>query len=103
MGSSRSVHFGAETAEGWPRPALEGPSGRLEWHSMGVADGRPVGRPSQPASVYQTCHRRFQHWVGSGVMKGIFEALAETLQARARLDVVNPLLTEVSRQPKRGS
>ena len=58
--------------------------------------------PSQHPS-YQTCHRRFQHWVGSGVMKGIFEALAETLQARARLDVVNPLLTEVSRQPKRGS
>src|ERR1700680_3040076 len=25
---------------------------------------------------YQTCHRRFQQWVRSGVMKGILEALA---------------------------
>jgi transposase len=27
---------------------------------------------------YQTCHRRFQQWVRSGVMKGILEALAST-------------------------
>ena len=26
---------------------------------------------------YQTCHRRFQQWVRSGVMRGILEALAE--------------------------
>jgi len=29
---------------------------------------------------YQTCHRRFQQWVRSGVMRGILEALAEELR-----------------------
>ncbi len=43
----------------------------------------PSGYPS-----YQTCHRRFQQWVvRSGIMRGIFEALAEDLWIRGRLDV----------------
>ena len=29
---------------------------------------------------YQTCHRRFQQWVRSGVMRGVLEALAEDLR-----------------------
>ena len=32
---------------------------------------------------YQTCHRRFQQWVRSGVMRGILEALADDLRACA--------------------
>jgi len=36
---------------------------------------------------YQTCHRRFQQWVRSGVMKGGLEALALDLKARGNLDV----------------
>jgi len=36
---------------------------------------------------YQTCHRRFQQWVRSGIMKGILEALAEDLKVRGGLDV----------------
>ena len=36
---------------------------------------------------YQTCHRRFQQWVRSGIMRGIFEALAEDLRNQDRLDV----------------
>jgi transposase len=36
---------------------------------------------------YQTCHRRFQQWVRSGVLRDIFEALALELQARGHLDV----------------
>jgi len=36
---------------------------------------------------YQTCHRRFQQWVRSGVMKGILEALASNLKLRGSLDV----------------
>jgi transposase len=36
---------------------------------------------------YQTCHRRFQQWVRSGVMKGVLEALALDLKARGNLDV----------------
>jgi transposase len=36
---------------------------------------------------YQTCHRRFQQWVRSGVMKRILETLALDLKARGVLDV----------------
>ena len=36
---------------------------------------------------YQTCHRRFQQWVRSGVMRGVLEALALDLKARGALDV----------------
>ena len=36
---------------------------------------------------YQTCHRRFQQWVRSGVMRGVLEALARDLKARGALDV----------------
>lgn len=36
---------------------------------------------------YQTCHRRFQHWVRSGVMRGVLEALAADLKIRGVLDV----------------
>ena len=36
---------------------------------------------------YQTCHRRFQQWVRSGIMRGILEAVAKDLQIRGRLDV----------------
>ena len=36
---------------------------------------------------YQTCHRRFQQWVRSGILKGVLEALAEDLHVQGRLDV----------------
>jgi len=36
---------------------------------------------------YQTCHRRFQQWVRSGIMRGVLEALAEDLQIKGQLDV----------------
>ena len=36
---------------------------------------------------YQTCHRRFQQWVRSGVMRGVLEALAADLRMRGVLDV----------------
>src|SRR5262245_19204683 len=31
---------------------------------------------------YQTCHRRFQQWVRSGVMRGFLETVAEDLPLR---------------------
>lgn len=36
---------------------------------------------------YQTCHRRFQEWVHSGVMEQILRALAEDLHQRGKLDL----------------
>src|SRR5215471_4671746 len=35
----------------------------------------------------QTCHRRFQQWVRSGIMRGVLEALAEDLLVQGRLDL----------------
>lgn len=35
---------------------------------------------------YQTCHRRFQQWVHSGVLKGVLEALALDLKARGAME-----------------
>ena len=36
---------------------------------------------------YQTCHRRFQRWVGDGVLSLILEALAKDLHKRKGLDL----------------
>ncbi len=43
--------------------------------------------PKDKFPPYQTCHRRFQQWVQSGILKGIFEALAADLHALGLLDV----------------
>jgi len=36
---------------------------------------------------YQTCHRRYQHWVRMGVMESILRALAQDLKERGGLDL----------------
>ena len=36
---------------------------------------------------YQTCHRRFQQWVRSGVFKTLLKILAEDLKERGGLDL----------------
>jgi transposase len=36
---------------------------------------------------YQTCHRRFQKWVGEGVMERILQKLAHDLKERGNLDL----------------
>jgi len=36
---------------------------------------------------YQTCHRRFQHWVRDGTLRSVLEALADDLRARGALDL----------------
>jgi transposase len=52
---------------------------------------------------YQTCHRRFQQWVRSGVMKGILEALALDLKARGSLDVREALIDRSFAPAKKGA
>ena len=49
--------------------------------------GAPWADLSERYPSYQTCHRRFQQWVRSGIMRGVLEALAEDLRMRGRLDV----------------
>jgi hypothetical protein len=36
---------------------------------------------------YQTCHRRFQHWVESGMLEQVLLALARDLEGRGGLDL----------------
>jgi transposase len=36
---------------------------------------------------YQTCHRRFQQWVRSGVLRSILEVLAQALHDEGYLDL----------------
>lgn len=36
---------------------------------------------------YQTCHRRFQQWVRTGVLRRVLETLAEDLRTRGELDL----------------
>jgi hypothetical protein len=36
---------------------------------------------------YQSCHRRFQQWVRSGVFQQVLEALANDLKDRGGLDL----------------
>jgi transposase len=43
---------------------------------------------------YQTCHRRFQQWLRSGVMRTLLEALTEGLQETGEPDTQKPLVEE---------
>ena len=52
---------------------------------------------------YQTCHRRFQQWVRSGIMRGVLEALAEDLQIRGWLDVREAFIDGSFAPAKKGS
>jgi transposase len=52
-----------------------------------VRTGAPWADLPDRYPSYQTCHRRFQQRVRSGVMKGILEALAEDLRSRRGFDM----------------
>ena len=49
--------------------------------------GAPWAEVPDRYPSYQTCHRRFQQWVRSGVMRTILEALASELKVRGVMDV----------------
>ena len=51
---------------------------------------------------YQTCHRRFQQWVRSGIMRGVLEALAEHLRSRGGFDPGRSLHRRQFRLCKKG-
>ncbi len=36
---------------------------------------------------YQTCHRRFQEWVRSGVLDAVLQAVARDLEERGEIDL----------------
>ena len=49
--------------------------------------GAPWADLPEAYPSFQTCHRRFQQWVRSGVMKEILEALASHLKLRGAIEV----------------
>ena len=51
---------------------------------------------------YQTCHRRFQQWVRSGIMRGILEAVAEELRLRGGFHLEEAFIDGSFATPKKG-
>src|SRR5882724_10912751 len=51
---------------------------------------------------FQTCHRRFQQWVRSGVMTRVMTALANELAARGAIDVREAFIDQASHPRKKG-
>jgi len=52
---------------------------------------------------YQTCHRRFQHWVREGKLERILRVLAEELQARGRLQLEEAFIDASFTGAKKGA
>lgn len=52
---------------------------------------------------YQTCHRRFQEWVKSGVMEKILRRLAEDLRRRGKLDLTESHIDGTFAPAKKGA
>jgi hypothetical protein len=65
--------------------------------------GAPWGDVPDRYPSYQTCHRRFQQWVRSGVMKEIVETLATNLKARGALDVREAFIEASFAPAKKGA
>jgi transposase len=65
--------------------------------------GAPWADVPERYPSYQTCHRRFQQWVRSGVMKGVLEALALDLKIRGVLDVKEAFIDGSFAPAKKGA
>jgi transposase len=52
---------------------------------------------------FQTCHRRFQQWVRSGVMTKVMATLAEKLSAKGALDVREAFIDASFAAAKKGA
>ena len=49
--------------------------------------GAPLADLPDRYPSYQTCHRRFQHWVRSGMLKSVLSVLAQALHEEGHLDL----------------
>jgi transposase len=52
---------------------------------------------------YQTCHRRFQHWRRTGLLRDILERLAEDLRDRGKLDLTEGFIDASFTGAKKGA
>ena len=67
-----------------PGTALEKPINGILWV---LRTGAPWADLPDRYPSFQTCHRRFQQWVRSGVMTKIMTGLASKLSAKGGIDV----------------
>jgi len=51
---------------------------------------------------YQTCHRRFQQWVGDGTFKRVLSALYEDLRNRGKVEDIEAFIDGTYAGAKRG-
>src|SRR5262249_49725944 len=65
--------------------------------------GAPWADVPERYPSYQTCHRRFQQWVRSGVMKGVLDALALDLKIRGALDIEEAFIDGSFAPAKKGA
>jgi transposase len=65
--------------------------------------GAPWADVPERYPSYQTCHRRFQQWVRSGVMRGVLEALARQVKLRGALDVQEAFIDGSFAPAKKGA
>jgi transposase len=65
--------------------------------------GAPWADLPERYPLYQTCHRRFQQWVRSGVMRGVLEALAEDLRSRGGFDLEEAFIDGSFAPAKKGA
>lgn len=65
--------------------------------------GAPWADLPEAYPSFQTCHRRFQQWVHSGVMRRILEALALDLKHRGAIDVREAFIDASFAPAKKGA
>jgi transposase len=68
-----------------------------------VRTGAPWKDLPERYPPYQTCHRRFQQWVESGVFDKVIEALASDLQQRGKIDLSECFIDGSFSLAKRGA
>jgi transposase len=59
--------------------------------------------PRDKFPPYQTCHRRFQHWVRQGTLVKALRRLAEDLLARGQLDLAETFIDATFAGAKQGA
>ena len=79
------------------RPVFEG----VLWILRTGAQWAELPRDKFPP--YQTCHRRFQQWVGEGTLVKALRVLAEDLLARGQLDLGETFIDATFAGAKKGA
>src|SRR5262249_55657862 len=69
------------------RASLAGAPRRAQRHPWILRTGAPWADLPDRYPSYQTCHRRFQHWVRAGLLRSILEVLAQALHHEGCLDL----------------